>query len=55
MQTALHRRDHHDLSEVAPGDPGKVLTREVMVELYGSHSSMFKDHTLGKHGHSDVD
>ena len=39
----------------AYGDPGKVLTREVMVELYGSHSSMFKDHTLGKHGHSDVD
>ena len=36
------------------GAPLEVLTREVLVELYGSHSSMFKDHTLGKHGHNDV-
>ena len=34
------------------GDPLKVLTPDVLVELYGSHSSMFKDHTLGKHGHT---
>ena len=34
------------------GDPLKVLTQDVLVELYGSHSSMFKNHTLGKHGHN---
>tara|TARA_B100000029_G_scaffold83047_1_gene74065 strand:- start:40935 stop:41720 length:786 start_codon:yes stop_codon:yes gene_type:complete len=34
------------------GDPLKVLTSDVLVELYGSHNSMFKDHTLGKHGHT---
>ena len=34
------------------GDPLKVLTQDVLAELYGSHSSMFKDHTLGKHGHN---
>jgi len=34
------------------GDPLKVLTQDVLVELYGSHSSMFKNHTLGQHGHN---
>ena len=36
------------------GDPLKVLTQDVLTELYGSHSSMFKDHSLGKHGHNYV-
>ena len=34
------------------GDPLKVLTQDVLVELYGSHSSMIKNHTLGQHGHN---
>ena len=35
------------------GDPKQVLTKDVLVELYGSHSSMFENHTLGNHGHND--
>ena len=34
------------------GDPLEVLTPDVLTELYGSHSSMFKDHTLGRHRHN---
>ena len=34
----------------AYGDPVKVLTQEVLAELYGSHTSMFRNHTLSNHG-----
>ena len=34
------------------GDPKQVLTKNVLAELYGSHSSMFENHTLGNHGHN---
>ena len=35
------------------GDPKQVLTKDVLAELYGSHSSMFENHTLGNHGHNN--
>ncbi|MCH2304465.1 MAG: metal ABC transporter ATP-binding protein [SAR202 cluster bacterium] len=35
------------------GDPKQVLTKNVLAELYGSHSSMFENHSLGNHGHND--
>jgi ABC-type Mn2+/Zn2+ transport system ATPase subunit len=35
------------------GDPKQVLTKDVLAELYGSHSSMFENHSLGNHGHND--
>ena len=35
------------------GDPKQVLTKNVLAELYGSHSSMFENHTLGNHGHNN--
>ena len=35
------------------GDPKQVLTKNVLAELYGSHSSMFEIHSLGNHGHND--
>tara|TARA_B100000686_G_scaffold325419_1_gene382193 strand:+ start:822 stop:1607 length:786 start_codon:yes stop_codon:yes gene_type:complete len=34
------------------GDPKQVLTKDVLAELYGSHSSMFENHSLGNHGHN---
>ena len=35
------------------GDPKQVLTKDVLAELYGSHSSMFENHSLGNHGHNN--
>ena len=32
------------------GDPLKVLTEEVIKEMYGSHNDMFLNHKPGKHG-----
>ena len=32
------------------GDPSEVMTKEVLEEMYGSHNSMFKNHTPGNHG-----
>ena len=32
------------------GDPLKVLTQEVIEEMYGSHDNMFLDHKPGSHG-----
>ena len=32
------------------GDSSEVLTQEVMEEMYGSHNSMFLNHTPGNHG-----
>ena len=32
------------------GDPLKVLTEEVIEEMYGSHNDMFLNHKPGKHG-----
>ena len=51
----------HNLDEVlclnrhccAYGDPLEVFTDDVIKELYGSHSSMFLNHSLGNHGHND--
>tara|TARA_B100001996_G_scaffold43541_2_gene31417 strand:- start:6598 stop:7365 length:768 start_codon:yes stop_codon:yes gene_type:complete len=37
----------------AYGDPLKVFTQEVLSELYGTHSSMFKNHQIGNHGNKD--
>jgi ABC-type Mn2+/Zn2+ transport system ATPase subunit len=37
----------------AYGNPLQVFTPEVLEELYGSHSSMFANHSLGSHGHTD--
>ena len=37
----------------AYGDPLEVFTDDVIKELYGSHSSMFLNHSLGNHGHND--
>tara|TARA_B100001029_G_scaffold176492_1_gene179493 strand:- start:1821 stop:2612 length:792 start_codon:yes stop_codon:yes gene_type:complete len=34
----------------AYGDASEVLTKEVMEEMYGSHSQMFKNHTPDNHG-----
>ena len=33
----------------AYGDPSKVLTKEVIEEMYGSHNEMFKYHTIESH------
>ena len=33
----------------AYGDPSKVLTKEVIEEMYGSHNDMFKYHTIESH------
>ena len=35
------------------GDSSEVLTQEVMEEMYGSHNSMFLNHTPGNHGDND--
>ena len=35
------------------GDSSEVLTKEVMEEMYGSHNSMFLNHTPGNHGDND--
>ena len=37
------------------GDSSKVLTEEVMEEMYGSHNQMFKNHTPGNHGSKNGD
>ncbi len=37
----------------AYGDSSKVLTEEVMEEMYGSHSQMFKNHSPGNHGNKN--
>jgi len=37
----------------AYGDPLEVFTDDVIKELYGSHSYMFLNHSLGNHGHND--
>ncbi|MBS19461.1 MAG: hypothetical protein CL733_00305 [Chloroflexi bacterium] len=34
----------------AHGDPQTVFTKEVLIELYGSHEHMFTDHKIGHHG-----
>ena len=34
----------------AHGDPETVFTKEVLIELYGSHEHMFIDHKIGHHG-----
>ncbi len=34
----------------AHGDPQSVFTKEVLIELYGSHEHMFADHKIGQHG-----
>ena len=35
------------------GDSSEVLTEEVMAEMYGSHNSLFSNHTPGNHGGTD--
>ncbi len=37
----------------AHGKPESVFTREVLIELYGSHGEMFADHQIGQHNHAD--
>ena len=32
------------------GDPSEVMTMDVLEEMYGSHNSMFLNHTPGNHG-----
>ena len=34
----------------AHGDPETVFTKDVLIELYGSHEHMFTDHKIGQHG-----
>ena len=38
----------------AYGKPSEVLTEKVIEEMYGSHSKMFKNHTLNSHGETNV-
>ena len=35
----------------AHGEPGSVFTKDVLIELYGSHGEMFVDHQIGQHTH----
>jgi ABC-type Mn2+/Zn2+ transport system ATPase subunit len=35
----------------AHGNPETVFTKDVLIELYGSHEVMFADHQIGQHGH----
>ena len=37
----------------AYGKPSEVLTEKVIEEMYGSHSTMFKNHTLNNHGETN--
>ena len=37
----------------AYGKPSEVLTERVIEEMYGSHSTMFKNHTLNNHGETN--
>ncbi len=37
----------------AYGKPSEVLTEKVIEEMYGSHSAMFKNHTLNSHGETN--
>ena len=37
----------------AYGKPSEVLTEKVIEEMYGSHSTMFKNHTLNSHGETN--
>lgn len=35
----------------AQGHPNEVFTREVLIELYGSHADMFDGHQIARHSH----
>ena len=35
----------------AQGDPNEVFTKEVLIELYGSHADMFDGHQIARHSH----
>jgi manganese/zinc/iron transport system ATP- binding protein len=37
----------------AHGKPELVFTKEVLIELYGSHAEMFAKHQIGQHTHVD--